>query len=193
MTPVAKQHVGASSSSRSSQAGASSYSSLNIGAARGFTLIELMVVLFLIALFSSLVIPRLPDIGAGGPERGARRIAGTIKFLYNEAALSGREHRLFFDLDANALRPRTLNNSNEIVAVKGLAEETKLPSGAKLLDVAVAGQEKVSSGVTTLTISPTGWLPQTVIHLESSDRQILTIRLLSYTGSAEVYEGYREF
>ena len=193
MTPVAKQCVGASSSSRSSQAGACSYSSLNIGAASGFTLIELLVVLFLIALFSALVIPRLPEIDAGGPERGARRIAGTIKFLYNEAALSGREHRLLFDLDSNSLRPRTLNDIREVVAVKGLAAESKLPSGVKLLDVAVAGQEKVSSGVTTLSISPTGWLPQTVIHLESADRQILTIRLLSYTGSAEVYEGYREF
>jgi len=163
------------------------------GTSRGFTLIELMVVIFLIALFSALVIPRLPDIDAGGPERGARRIAGTIKFLYNEAALTGKEHRLIFDLDANALRPRTLSASREVVAVKGMAEESKLPSGVKLLDVAVAGQEKVSSGVTTLAISPTGWLPQTIIHLESPDRQILTIRLLSYTGSAEVYEGYREF
>ncbi|PKN11634.1 MAG: hypothetical protein CVU69_11670 [Deltaproteobacteria bacterium HGW-Deltaproteobacteria-4] len=162
-------------------------------ASRGFTLIELMVVLFLIALFSSLVIPRLPEIDAGGPERGARRIAGTIKFLYNEAALSGREHRLLFDLDSNSLRPRTLNDLREVVAVKGLAAESKLPSGVKLLDVSVAGQEKVTSSITTLTISPTGWLPQTVIHLESADRQILTIRFLSYTGSAEVYEGYREF
>ena len=163
------------------------------GASDGFTLIELMVVIFLIALFSALVIPRLPSIDAGGAERGARRIAGMTKYLYNEAALSGREHRLLFDLDANALRPRTLNASHEVVAVKGLAEENKLPSGVKLLDVAVAGQEKVSSGETTMSISPTGWLPQTIIHLESSNHQILTIRLLSYTGSAEVYEGYREF
>ena len=162
-------------------------------APRGFTLIELMVVLFLIALFSALVIPRLPDLDAGGPARGARRIAGMTKFLYNEAALSGREHCLLFDLDANALRPRTLSASREVVAVKGLAEETTLPAGVKLLDVAVAGQEKVSSGTTTMAIAPSGWLPQTIIHLESSNRQILTIRLLSYTGSAEVYEGYREF
>ena len=152
-----------------------------------------MVVLFLIALFSSLVIPRLPSIDAGGPQRGARRIAGMTKFLYNEAALSGKEHRLLFDLDANTLRPSTLNASREVIAVKGLAAETKLPSGVQFLDVAVAGQEKVTSGATSLAISPTGWLPQTIIHLQSSERQILTIRLLSYTGSAEVYEGYREF
>lgn len=159
----------------------------------GFTLIELMIVLFLIALFSSLVIPRLPSIDAGGPERGARRIAGITKYLYNEAALSGKEHRLLFDIDHNSLRPSTLNGSREVIAVKGLADETKLPSGVKLLDVVIAGKEKVSSGETTLAISPSGWLPQTIIHLQSPDRQILTIRLLSYTGGAEIYEGYREF
>lgn len=193
MTLLAKKLVGASSSSRSSQAGASSYRSLHRGAARGFTLIELMIVLFLIALFSAMVIPRLPDLEAGGAEKVARRIAGTTKFLYNEAALSGVEHRLLFDLDNNALRPNTLNADREEVAVKGLAAESQLPAGVKLLDVAVAGQEKVTSGATTMAISPTGWLPQTVIHLQSSDQQVLTIRLLSYTGSAEVYEGYREF
>lgn len=160
---------------------------------RGFTLIELMVVVFLIALFSALVIPRLPDIDAGGSERGARRIAGMTKFLYNEAALTGKEHRLLFDLDHNLLRPRTLNASQEVVAVNGLSDETKLPSGVKFLDVKVAGQEKVSSGAATMTISPSGWLPQTIIHLQNRDQAILTIRLLSYTGSAEVYEGYREF
>lgn len=161
--------------------------------AQGFTLIELMVVLFVIALFSALVIPRLPDIGSGGGERGARRIAGITRALYNEAALSGREHRLYFDLDQQTLRPRTLSASREVVAVKGQAEESRLPSGVKFLDVAIAGQEKGVSGEKMMAISPSGWLPQTVIHLEGPDRQILTIRLLSYTGSAEVYEGYREF
>lgn len=159
----------------------------------GFTLIELAIVVCLIGLFSALVIPRLPDLTAGGPARAVRRIAGTTKFLYNEAALSGREHRLLFDLDHSRLRPRQLAANGELVAVKGLPEETQLPSGVKLLDVSVAGHEKVTSGETTLAIAPSGWLPQTVIHLQGSDQKILTIRLLSYTGGAEVFEGYREF
>lgn len=161
--------------------------------ARGFTLIELALVVFLIALFSAMVIPRLPGLDAGGPERGARRIAGTTKFLYNEAALTGREHRLIFDLDHGRLRARELSAAGEVRPVKGLPEETKLPSGVKLLDVAVSGRQKVSSGEMTMPIAPSGWLPQTVIHLQSGEREVLTVRLLSYTGSAEVFEGYREF
>jgi len=158
----------------------------------GFTLIELAVVVLLIGLFSALVIPRLPSLAAGDGARATRRIAGTVKFLFNEAALSGREHRLIFDLDHGRLLARQLTPGGELVEVRGLPAESSLPSGVKLLDVAVSGREKVASGSALTPILPAGWLPETVIHL-SSNGETTTVRLLAYTGTAEVYDGYREF
>lgn len=159
----------------------------------GFTLIELALVVFLLGLFAALAIPRLPSVDAGGPARGARKLAGTAKFLYNEAALSGREQRLICNLDQGRIRPRTLAENGELAPVKGLPQETQLPRGVSFVDVAIAGKEKITHGEATTPFFPAGWLPETVVHLKTDDGEILTVRLLSFTGTAEVYEGYREF
>jgi general secretion pathway protein H len=66
----------------------------------GFTLIELTIVVLLLGLFSALVVPRLPGVGEDGLKSSARRIAGTVKYFFNEAALTGRPHRLEYNLDA---------------------------------------------------------------------------------------------
>lgn len=157
----------------------------------GFTLIELAIVVFLIALFSAIVIPRLPSLESGGGERAARRISGTVKALYNEAALSGGEQRLIFDLEKGEMQPRRLKASGELENARGFGEKVSL-SGAKILDIRVAGQDKVATGTATVPFSPAGWLPETVIHLDS-DGRVLTLRLFSFTGSTRVYDGYREF
>ncbi|WP_321368640.1 prepilin-type N-terminal cleavage/methylation domain-containing protein [uncultured Desulfuromusa sp.] len=56
----------------------------------GFTLLELTIVLFLVGLFSVIVLPRFSHIGEGELQHSARRLSWTIKYLFNEAALSSR-------------------------------------------------------------------------------------------------------
>lgn len=159
----------------------------------GFTLIELAVVVALLALFTAMVVPRLPALDSGGVRGATRRIAGMTRFLYNEAALSGREHRLEFDLDHGTVRGRVAKDDGELVPVRGLPEEYRLPDGVRLVDVAVAGKEKITSGGTTTVIAPVGWLPETVVHLDNAKGEQLTLRLLSFTGTGEVHAGHRDF
>jgi general secretion pathway protein H len=45
----------------------------------------------------------------------------------------------------------------------------------------------------TTVIHPVGWLEETVIHLKDEKGRTLTLRLMPFTGSTEIYEGYREF
>jgi len=60
------------------------------------------VVLLIISIFAFLVVPRL-ELGGGAELAGAaKRLGGTTKYLFNEAALTGREHRLVYDLSAAA-------------------------------------------------------------------------------------------
>lgn len=161
--------------------------------AAGFTLIELTVVLLLLTVMAGLVIPRLPQLDAGGLERGARRIATTTRALYNEAALSGREHRLIFDLDQQQLQPRQLGSDGSLLAVGGLAAEGRLPRGVRLLDVQVAGQPRNTHGATSMPVLAVGWLPETVVHLADRHGEQLTVRLLPFSGGAEIHAGYCEF
>ena len=158
----------------------------------GFTLIELTLVIALIGLLLGIVIPKLPAVGENRLEASARRIAGMVRFLYNEAALSGVEHRLAVDLDKNVLGGRKLEEDGELVTVTGSGRDQTLSSSVDIVDVSIPGRSKISSGKVSSTIFPVGWMEETVIHLKSDDRT-LTLHMQPLTGVTDIYEGYKEF
>jgi general secretion pathway protein H len=63
------------------------------GGARGFTLIELMVVLFIVALASGLVAVSLPDRAQGRLDEDAERLAALLETARAESRASGIEVR----------------------------------------------------------------------------------------------------
>jgi len=159
---------------------------------RGFTLLELVVVVFLIGLFSLLTVPLLSGPGDAALTSSARRLAGTVKQLYNESALSGLEGRLIFNLDGGTYTARLRERDGTLRPLPGAGQDGKLRGATRFTAVAVAGRGSVARGEVVTEFSPAGWLPETVIHLQDGERQ-LTLRLLSFTGITEVYAGYREF
>jgi len=159
----------------------------------GFTLIELALVLLLIGLFSTLVLPVFDGFGDGALRSEARRLAGTVRHLFNEAALSGRPHRLRFDLDGGTYGGRRLEEDGSLVSVGGSGRDHALPHGVRIRDVVVAGHGRSSSGQVETLILPVGWIEETVVHLDGGGELILTLRMQPLTGDTEVYEGYREF
>ena len=159
----------------------------------GFTLLELAVVLFIIALFSSLVVPLFGGLGENALKTTARRLAGTAKYLYNEAALDGRPYRLVFDLKAETFGGERQETSGELIAAEGSGREYQLPDDVRFRDVVVAGRGTTSSGTTYASILPVGWIDETIVHLQDNAGHVLTVRLLPLTGTSEIYEGYREF
>jgi len=102
----------------------------------GFTLIELTIVVLLLGLFSALVVPRLPGVGADGLKSSARRIAGTVKYFFNEAALSGRPHRLEYNLDEGTFRVRRIEVDGEVVELSGTGKEQRLKGRVRFKDIA---------------------------------------------------------
>ncbi|MDW7709274.1 MAG: type II secretion system protein [Deferrisomatales bacterium] len=53
---------------------------------RGFTLVELAVVLLILAVALSVLLPRLPRLGEGQKNQALRRLAATAQALHEEAA-----------------------------------------------------------------------------------------------------------
>lgn len=159
----------------------------------GFTLIELSLVLFLIGLFAALTLPLLTGIGRNDLRASARRLTGTVKYLYNEAALSGLEHRLVLDLDRKSYFARRLEASGELVAADRFGREKSLPGGIDISSVTVAERGSFTSGQVTVAIYPAGWVEETIIHLERDEQHKMTLRIKPLTGTTEIYEGYREF
>lgn len=159
----------------------------------GFTLIELSIVLLLIAIFSALVVPMITGIGENGLDASARRLAGTVKYLYNESALTGRPYRLVFNLEESTFGAKRLEANGDLVEVFGTGRMQRLKKEVRFRDVNVTGRGQFTSGEVTTDILPVGWLEETVIHLDAGNDEVLTLRLMPFTGATEIFTGYREF
>ena len=159
----------------------------------GFTLVEIVVVMVLISLFMVFSIPLFSNIGTSGLGTSARRLSGTIKYLFNESAMSGREYRLIYDLDRGTYRAQVLEADGALVDAPDQGRQAALKGTVRFRDVQLPGRGKFSMGEVTTRIHPSGWVEETIIHLGDGDNEVLTLRVMSLTGTTEVFDGYREF
>jgi prepilin-type N-terminal cleavage/methylation domain-containing protein len=77
-------------------------------AARGFTLIEVALVLLILAILLSFVAPRLLVMTEVRRDASARRLAAILGYLHDEASLRGRQYRLTIDLDRSSYEVRAV-------------------------------------------------------------------------------------
>ena len=156
---------------------------------RGFTLLELVVVLFLVALFATLAIPRLQVfVSHGDVNKAIRQIRGVVRYLTGMAASTRAHYRLNYDLGQGICWVSRQNEQGEFTEEKEmLTRPLHLPPGVSFKDVSTPrGVQKEGTAYTEF--SPAGWVEGTLIHLEGS--YVLTLKLLPLTGEVEVYEGY---
>jgi general secretion pathway protein H len=147
----------------------------------------------LISLFAVASISLVVDRDRGELHSSARRLAGVVKFLFNEAALSGLEQRLIYDLNDSSYRAQVLDSNGYIDNVESLGREARLRSGVRFADITVSGRGTYNTGQVTVRIHPSGWLEETIVHLIANDDEELTMRINPLTGSSEIYNGYRSF
>lgn len=157
----------------------------------GFTLVELGVVVVLLALFALFTIPVFSATGTSDLGYSARRLSGTIKYLFNESALTGREHRLIYNLDRGTYRARIVEADGEIVDLSGSGKETSLTGDVRFRDVQLPGRGTFTSGEVTVRIYPTGWIEETGVHFKADSGKEMTLRVMPLTGTSEIIEGYK--
>ncbi len=68
--------------------------------ARGFTLVELMIVVAVMAVMAAAVVPALSSLTGADARRGAGELAGSLRYLFDTAALRYATCRMVLDLDA---------------------------------------------------------------------------------------------
>jgi prepilin-type N-terminal cleavage/methylation domain-containing protein len=64
----------------------------------GFTLLEILMVIALLGLLMSFAMPKLDRITRANVRTGVRRLGSLVKFCYDQAILTGKLHRIYFDL-----------------------------------------------------------------------------------------------
>ena len=66
---------------------------------QGFTLIEVMVAMMVIALIATIGVKGFRTVTKGSLREGSAHMSGAIRFLFDRASITGKYHRLVIDLD----------------------------------------------------------------------------------------------
>ena len=160
---------------------------------KGFTLIELMVILILIGIVLVLTIPRFQTgIVTDDLKASTRKIIGLIRGLKDEAV---REHKtcfLHFDLESDRYWIDSTVMSEEERA-RAAENAFALPEGVHVLDVWFRDKGKQMIGRTAIRFSEKGYIQPSVIHLGSEDDRVFTLVLRPFLGKVKIHEGYIEF
>lgn len=160
---------------------------------KGYTLIELIVVVVLIGLMMTLTIPRFQTtIVTDDLKSTTRKMVGMIKGLRDEAIREQKVYILHFDLESNRFWiDSTAMNEEERARAAEMA--TPFPQGVRVLDVWFSGKGKKMTGQTAIRFNRKGYVQPSVVHLGSDDGREFTLVLSPFLGRVKVYETYVEF
>lgn len=169
-----------------------------IRGARGFTLIELAVVMFIMGLMLSLVMPYLGGFRYAKLKSETRRLAGRASYLFDEASGQKVMLRLVFDIDRNRywvarydpLSPHPTDKEPVFTPDQGPgARPVLLPADVRIRDVTVEGVGTTNEGQAFCQFYPEGYVDATVVHLMDASGNVMTLALNPLTGQVEIAAG----
>ncbi len=161
--------------------------------AKGFTLIELIVVVVLLGLIFSFAAPRFRDtILSDSLKNATRKMVNLIRNTRNVAVRQHLDYLLFFDLEKNEYWYETGDmTEEERTGAREKAE--KLPDEVRITDIWIRDKGKEMGGNVSLKFRKEGYTQQSAIHLESEDGKNFTIAVCPFIPKVEVLDDYVEF
>ncbi len=154
---------------------------------RGFTILEIILVLFLLVGLLGIVLPRFSledNLGSVG-----RRMVGTVRSLQSLAMMTQKTIRLYVDMDRGVYWPVILDGDQEKVPIDPTwATPLTLSETIRFSDILVA-QGKKESGRVDLFFYPTGRIDPATMHLVDAGNNILAIAIEPVTGAIRMSDG----
>lgn len=161
---------------------------------KGYTLIELIVVIILIGLVFSITAPRFRDAVLTDNLKGStRKLIGKINALRAEAIQDQKNYLLFFELDENMYWHGFAHMTEEGRDAYRKKNATYLPQDVRITDISFTAKDKMLDGEAAILFNKKGYVRQSAIHLESKDGREFTILLRTFLPGAKVFEKYIEF
>jgi len=160
---------------------------------RGFTLIELVVVLAIIGMVMALVFPRLPSPESENLKVSARTLASTLRYLQDRAATGRTTYYLLMEPGTENIRiMEAAADGSEKEPGDTLLQKRPIKEGILVADVLIPRLGKVSQGQLRLTVGMGGLRDFVVIHLGSPDGNFWTVMAFPSSGKVKIYDGYQE-
>jgi general secretion pathway protein H len=155
---------------------------------RGFTLIEVMVVLILISLSMLLVTPSLSRFSKTVELKGAaKKISAILRYYRSEAVNQGKVYQVLFDPDLREVRIQSIEEKDEDEGANDKSSQKRytLPKGVDIKEVK-ADSPQYPSDYSVIEFYPNGGSNGGTILLGSQDRKGYRIKIDFLTGVVEI-------
>jgi general secretion pathway protein H len=159
----------------------------------GFTLLELVVVLALLALAATLVVPRLPAMQESRLRASVRQLSAQLRYL-DERAVAGKvPYRLRLNLDEQKIDVvQKTATGDEAPPDDPYLQRSPLQEGVIIRDLRTERLGTISSGTVRISYGPGGLSESFLIHLAIPGGSEITVQALPVSGIVKIADGYLE-
>ena len=161
---------------------------------RGFTLIELMVVMLLISIVLAITLPKFGGGAFQDPvKKLSRWMINTVKTLRSAAIQQQKTQGLVIDLSNR--RMWLVNDAMDEEAMQAAASNKALtlPDAIRYMDVQFPQQERMTTGTTEVRFYPAGYSDQVLIHLETDNDEKVTYLVEPLLPKVKIFDEWIEF
>jgi type II secretion system protein H len=159
---------------------------------RGFTLIELVIVLILLSLSVALVTPSLSRFSKRVElKTAAQKTSGILRYFRSESIQKGIVHQVLFDSESREVRVRALETEEKEGKKKEETSPTEkryiLPRGIQMKELKIPSPE-TPSDLPAIEFYPNGGSNGGSVLLDTADQKGFRIKVHFLTGMVEVEE-----
>jgi prepilin-type N-terminal cleavage/methylation domain-containing protein len=159
---------------------------------RGFTLLEIMMVMVIITIVTSFAVPALRDNLYSDPLKSTtRKLVG----LVSEASQKALSNRAAYLLNVDFERNQVWISPEKAEAAeleKARFRQVDIPESVRVADVASVYGGKRSAGTTAVRFTEKGYVDRTFIHLRADDGRSMTIMLSPFMAVTRISDAYVE-
>lgn len=156
---------------------------------KGFTLIELTLVVALMGIVLAFAIPRFEgQRQADNTDRASRWIRLTVQQLKTDALRSQTRHALHLDLDAQKIW-WTHDRMTDVEVQAAIDAGLTLTDEVRLQGVELPGKTMISEGRAVIRFYPAGYSGMAMIHLVENREQSISISIEPFLPHSRRYEG----
>jgi prepilin-type N-terminal cleavage/methylation domain-containing protein len=156
----------------------------------GFTLLEIVIVVSVLALFIGLTVPRLPDVAGMRIYRNARKVSLMLQLARTRAVSLRRYYSVDVDLDTSAVSVSYFGPEGTYIPDDEV-RQLILREGY-VADVVNSSEGKVLEGIGRVRISPRGFIQPSLIHIKDEQERIVTVIPSPVSGRVQIQEGYTD-
>lgn len=160
--------------------------------ARGFTLVEILVALAIVALAVGLAIPKLTEMSGVELRSAARRLAGAARYAADQAAVRKATYRIRFDFAARAYRVERLDGETWLPDRASLGAPVRLPGQVRVALVETRRAGRAREDEAFIAFYPKGYAERAAVQLAVDDRRAYTVEIRPYDMRPRVHEGALE-